>query len=60
MGFCRQQKPVPPNGPFIDNSAIKRLVKGKLPSHSSAWGVDVCPPKACVKIFRTEREFEKG
>jgi hypothetical protein len=31
-----------------DNSAIKRLAKGKLPSHRSAWSVGVYSPKAKV------------
>jgi hypothetical protein len=32
----------------IDDGVIERLAKGKFPSHRSAWGVGVCPPKATV------------
>jgi hypothetical protein len=35
-GFRLRQRPVPAQRPIIDNGAIKRTAKGKLPSHRSA------------------------
>jgi hypothetical protein len=36
MGFRLSTKACPAQWPVIDNSAINRLAKGKLPSHRSA------------------------
>jgi len=46
-------KACPAQWPMIDDGVIERLAKGKLPSSRSAWGVDVCPPKA--KVTRSNR-----
>jgi hypothetical protein len=41
-------------------SQVAQLLRLHLADGRSPIGGECCPPKACVKIFRTEREFEKG
>jgi hypothetical protein len=47
MGFAFDTSPSRPTA-VVDDNVIERLAQGKLPSHRSAWGLSVSPPKPTV------------
>jgi len=53
----REDAAIAPRSPF---QPITRLWQFEGLSVKQGPLFGPCPPKACVKIFRTEREFEKG